>query len=120
MSPLIKLSCLLVFVNCAYGASFHKFHSGECPQIDSMPGFNIDKFLGTWFVALNSNDNAVSCLQEEFSLTQDLGKEMIDMARNELENTPNESDNVVNKTYQLKRTYLPFGGRKFLIEIGKQ
>lgn len=112
-----RLFILLALVDAS---SFHKFHSGDCPQIDSMNDFQMDKFIGQWYVVQNSNDNLAACLREEFTGTEVAPREMIDMARNELaDNGTSYEEPEPFKVYQLKRSYLPFGGRQFIAETGK-
>ncbi|OTF78095.1 hypothetical protein BLA29_005392, partial [Euroglyphus maynei] len=71
----------------------HRFHGGDCPRIEPMANFNIDRFLGEWFVLESANDNGQVCLREEFNASQEAvvlmpkHEELIDMARNELEPT---------------------------------
>lgn len=111
----------IAFVLClcfasSYGTSFHKFFSGQCPSVDSLPDFNIDRFLGQWYVIENYNDNAMTCLRENFTVFDENSdkKEMLDMARNELEH---EKD--PEQYYQVKRSYLSFGSRQQMHETGK-
>lgn len=105
---------LCLFVVPSYGM-FHKFFSGQCPTVDPLPDFNIDRFLGQWFVIESYNDNAVLCLRENFTLSEEERKpELVDMARNEV-----EQEKDLEQVYQMKRSYLAFGGRQMLHETGE-
>lgn len=114
---LAKMDFKIVFVLCLMVASssgtFHKFFSGQCPSVDSLPDFNIDRFLGLWYVIENYNDNGMLCLRENFTVNDDK-KEMLDMARNELEQEKNSE-----QLYQVKRSYLSVGSRQLMHETGE-
>ena len=111
----LKIVLLVCLVIPSHG-TFHKFFSGQCPRVHQMPDFNIDRFLGEWYVIENYNDNVVACLRENFTLVEHESedKEMPDMARNELEH---EKD--LEQVYQVKRSYLSFGGRQMMHETGE-
>jgi len=42
--------CLVVLVGLVGNAASHSIGLGSCPVIDPLENFNVDKFLGTWYV----------------------------------------------------------------------
>lgn len=55
-----KLSLLFV---CLYiiGINGHTYHTGQCPQVEPMQGFNMAQFLGVWY-AIQKTSTASTCL----------------------------------------------------------
>lgn len=120
MLPLFIIVVLTLFSTLTDAAQLHRFHTGECPILAPMANFDMEQFLGKWFVLQSANDNVYICLREEFNSTMQTVP-----VTNDLINELSMDDDVPEKTektekvYLVKRSYLLFGGRQFMDETGK-
>lgn len=58
----------LAFLTCACHSFIYRL--GECPQVDPMKDFNIEKFSGEWFV-IQKFRTAEECIKENITLEND-------------------------------------------------
>ena len=56
----LLLSAVISLVGC------HVFRLGECPEVEPMPDFDIDRFLGEWYVVQKFR-SASDCVKENFT-----------------------------------------------------
>ncbi|RVE53973.1 hypothetical protein evm_001376 [Chilo suppressalis] len=52
------------------GASAHSYHLGACPVVEPMPGFEMNKLLGVWYV-IQKTSTASHCITYNFTKTQE-------------------------------------------------
>lgn len=115
MLPLFITIVILLFGGLTNAAQLHRFHTGECPNLEPMADFDMEQFLGKWYVLKSANDNVYICLREEFNSTvMPVTNDII----NELTTTDFDQEKT-EKVYLVKRSYLLFGGRQFMDETGK-
>ncbi|XP_068623489.1 apolipoprotein D-like [Battus philenor] len=69
MCPLIVLGLFAVIG----GAVGHTYHLGACPVVEPMPGFEMNKMLGLWYV-IQKTSTASHCITYNFSRTDEPGK----------------------------------------------
>lgn len=62
-------------------SQYHQFFSGDCPHLEPMSNFDLDRFLGQWYVVESTQDNQFVCLREEFNVTKELNKNYIRQMR---------------------------------------
>lgn len=127
---------LLLATNLAVStAHFNRFYSGDCPRIQypTMRNFDIDKYLGEWYVIETYNENSLACLAEHFNRVEanvtvpshnnDINLEMkMKMEKRETEKdvaAVEAEKEEVSITYVVNRSYLPLGARKFTTDTGK-
>lgn len=56
------LSFVVIFILAVSDYSYgHTYHSGECPSVEPMSGFDMRQFLGIWY-AIQKTSTASSCL----------------------------------------------------------
>ncbi|KAG7303518.1 hypothetical protein JYU34_012044 [Plutella xylostella] len=59
------------------GALAHTYHLGACPVVEPMPGFEMNKMLGVWYV-IQKTSTASHCITYNFSKTDEPGTYEID------------------------------------------
>ena len=92
------LSTFLIFQECS--GIFHSFNRGNCPNLDSMPDFEMQKFLGEWFIIEAYNDFPVHCLRENFTKT--LPEVVAPSKKKNTEELENTSGNVGEEDIERK------------------
>ncbi len=50
--------------------SCHVFRMGECPEVEAMANFQMDRFLGEWYIVQKFR-SASDCVKENFSKIDD-------------------------------------------------
>merc|ERR1719315_675301 len=50
MDKMLSAMCLALFLSTLPYAAGHSLRYARCPRVDAMEGFEIDKFLGSWYV----------------------------------------------------------------------
>ncbi|KAJ0172977.1 hypothetical protein K1T71_011153 [Dendrolimus kikuchii] len=51
----------------------HTYHLGGCPDVEPMPGFEMNRMLGVWYV-IQKTSTASHCITYKFSKTEEPGK----------------------------------------------
>ncbi|XP_026284936.1 apolipoprotein D [Frankliniella occidentalis] len=60
------MKSLLVLVAALACAAAHSYHLGSCPNVEPMSGFEMDKFLGKWYV-IQKTSTGSRCLVYNFT-----------------------------------------------------
>ncbi|CAG5024496.1 unnamed protein product [Parnassius apollo] len=68
------LGLLLTFTGSAIA---HTYHLGACPVVEPMPGFEMNKLLGVWYV-IQKTSTASHCITYNFTKTDEPGTYEID------------------------------------------
>jgi len=64
------LSVFLSLIISGTLGACHVFRLGECPQVESMPDFQMDRFLGEWHIVQKFR-SASDCVNENFTKIND-------------------------------------------------
>ncbi|XP_075983458.1 apolipoprotein D-like [Anticarsia gemmatalis] len=67
---LTSFGLLMVLVAGAFG---HTYHLGACPVVEPMPGFEMNRLLGVWYV-IQKTSTASHCITYNFTKTDEPGK----------------------------------------------
>nr|XP_021182455.2 apolipoprotein D [Helicoverpa armigera] len=67
-----SLSAIGVLLAICGGAFSHTYHLGACPVVEPMPGFEMNKLLGVWYV-IQKTSTASHCMTYNFTRTQEPG-----------------------------------------------
>ncbi|KAG4068863.1 hypothetical protein HA402_005011 [Bradysia odoriphaga] len=73
------VSCLVLFFVFAVSdkSNAHTYHSGECPLVEPMSGFDMSQFLGIWY-AVQKTSTASSCLIYNITRGSEPGEYLIE------------------------------------------
>lgn len=64
---------LLVLLAMCGSVVSHTYHLGACPVVEPMPGFEMNRMLGVWYV-IQKTSTASHCITYNFSRTDEPGK----------------------------------------------
>ncbi len=67
MYLLISSFCFIISLSLG---TCHVFRLGECPEVEPMANFEMDKFLGEWFI-IQKFRSASDCVRENFTKIND-------------------------------------------------
>lgn len=70
MFKLTLISVFLAICGAAYG---HTYHLGACPIVEPMPGFEMHRMLGIWYV-IQKTSTASHCITYNFTRSDEPGK----------------------------------------------
>ncbi|XP_053617700.1 apolipoprotein D-like [Plodia interpunctella] len=70
MRSLLLFGALLA---ACHGVYSHTYHLGECPIVEPMPGFEMNRLLGVWYV-MQKTSTASHCITYNFTKTPEPGK----------------------------------------------
>ncbi|XP_026740599.1 apolipoprotein D-like [Trichoplusia ni] len=70
---MLSLSAIGVLLALCGGAFSHTYHLGACPVVEPMPGFEMNKLLGVWYV-IQKTSTASHCLTYNYTKTDEPGK----------------------------------------------
>ncbi|XP_071450534.1 apolipoprotein D-like [Hetaerina americana] len=70
ISKMIILVALFAVFHSAWG---HTYHLGSCPQAEAMQNFQMNKFLGKWYV-IQKTSTASKCIFYNFTLGEEPGE----------------------------------------------
>lgn len=65
-----SLTVIGVLLAVCGGAFSHSYHLGACPVVEPMPGFEMNKMLGVWYV-IQKTSTASHCLTYNFTKTDE-------------------------------------------------
>ncbi|KAF9405246.1 hypothetical protein HW555_013936 [Spodoptera exigua] len=65
-----SLTVVGVLLAVCGGAFSHSYHLGACPVVEPMPGFEMNKMLGVWYV-IQKTSTASHCLTYNFTKTDE-------------------------------------------------
>nr|UEP64335.1 teratocyte lipocalin [Cotesia flavipes] len=68
-----RCALLVALLTVLGNASAHTYHLGACPVVEPMPGFEMNKLLGVWYV-IQKTSTASHCITYNFTKTQEPGK----------------------------------------------
>lgn len=68
----MKMYWGLLLVALWGGAAAHTMHLGKCPVVEPMPGFEMNKLLGVWYV-IQKTSTGSSCITYNFTKTSEPG-----------------------------------------------
>ncbi|KAM3959504.1 apolipoprotein D [Aphomia sociella] len=69
---MFSLSVFVLLTVCG-SALAHTYHLGACPIVEPMPGFEMSKMLGVWYV-IQKTSTASHCITYNFTKTDEPGK----------------------------------------------
>jgi len=67
---------IVLFLLCHYGNG-HTYHTGECPSVEPMAGFDMRQFLGIWY-AIQKTTTASTCVVYNVTLGEEPGEYFIE------------------------------------------
>lgn len=70
---LLLLSAVLAILSTVAG---HSYHMGNCPAVEPQKNFEIDRFLGKWYV-IQKTSTGSKCLTDTYAKTNETGKYVI-------------------------------------------
>lgn len=70
---LLLLSAVLAILSTVAG---HSYHLGNCPTVESQKNFEMDRFLGKWYV-IQKTSTGSKCLTDTYAKTNETGKYVI-------------------------------------------
>lgn len=70
---MFSLSVVGVLLAVCGGALSHSYHLGACPVVEPMPGFEMNKMLGVWYV-IQKTSTASHCMTYNFTKTLEPGR----------------------------------------------
>ncbi|XP_053985808.1 apolipoprotein D-like [Hylaeus anthracinus] len=70
------LSSLLLLVGCVVFAKAHTYHMGACPIVEPMQGFQMNRFLGIWYV-IQKTSTASKCITYNYTRGEEPGEYVI-------------------------------------------
>ena len=73
-----KVLCLIAMLVVTLGVvQSHTYHSGSCPSVEPMPGFNMKQFLGIWY-AIQKTSTASTCVIYNITVGDEPGEYRIE------------------------------------------
>ncbi|XP_046405552.1 apolipoprotein D-like [Ischnura elegans] len=70
---IVKMISVVVLFAVLHTAWSHTYHLGSCPQIEAMPNFQMNKFLGKWYV-IQKTSTASKCIYYNFTTGEEPGE----------------------------------------------
>ncbi|XP_049766625.1 apolipoprotein D-like [Schistocerca cancellata] len=61
------VTCLLALLSVAVAVSGHSYHLGGCPTVDPMPDFDVNRFVGKWYV-IQKTSTGSTCLVNNYAV----------------------------------------------------
>ncbi|XP_063929704.1 apolipoprotein D-like [Zophobas morio] len=74
---MLKVVLCLVVLGVLQDTDGHSYHLGTCPNIDPLPGFNMKKMLGIWYVVQKTSTGS-TCLTYNFTQTDEPGEYLLE------------------------------------------
>ncbi|XP_031832220.2 apolipoprotein D [Nomia melanderi] len=93
------LSLFLLLAGCFALTRAHSYHMGECPLVEPMQGFQMNRFLGIWYV-IQKTSTASKCITYNYTRGEEPGEYVITQ----------DSDHPVLGLTPLKHEYHYTGG----------
>ncbi|XP_014237983.1 apolipoprotein D-like [Trichogramma pretiosum] len=71
-----KLTLCLLLAGCVALATSHSYHLNACPVVEPMPGFQMSRFLGIWYV-IQKTSTASKCITYNYTRGEEPGEYII-------------------------------------------